>query len=140
MNQNALWISFDQYRFVLGMEWRLLEPTEKLVRGTLRQLRKEGLKWYATLGPQDFVGTCSHISQAQQPLHSAALHLADQWSQGGLELFAFGMPEQRVAVVALNNGRPVPGFDFIGTMTEAQALIEEFEAIEAHFRNEIEPH
>jgi hypothetical protein len=130
MNESALWVQFEKSRFVLGMEWRLLDPTEKLVRGTLRQLRKEGLKWYATLGPQDFVGTCSHISQAQQPLHSAALHLADQWSQGGLELFAFGMPEQRVAVVALNNGRPVPGFDFIGTMTEAQALIEEFEAIE----------
>ena len=40
MNQNALWISFDQYRFVLGMEWRLLDSSEKLVRGTLSKLRR----------------------------------------------------------------------------------------------------
>jgi hypothetical protein len=39
------------------------------------------------------------------------------------------MPQQRVAVVALNAGRPVPGFDFIGNMDEAQSLIEEFEAM-----------
>ena len=37
MNESALWVQFENFRFVLGMEWRLLEPTEKLVRGTLRQ-------------------------------------------------------------------------------------------------------
>jgi hypothetical protein len=129
MNQNALWISFDEYRFVLGMEWRLLEPTEKLVRRTLGKLRREGLQWYASRGVQDFVGICSNIPESKNPMYSAALHLADQWSSGGIELFAFGMPQQRVAVLALNEGRPVPGFDFVGTMSEAQALIEEFEAL-----------
>ena len=129
MNQNALWISFDQYRFVLGMEWRLLDSSEKLVRGTLSKLRSEGLEWYASSGLQDFVGICSSIPESKKPMYSAALHLADQWSNGGVELFAFGMPQQRVAVVALNAGRPVPGFDFIGTMGEAQSLIEEFEAM-----------
>ena len=129
MNQNALWISFDQYRFVLGMEWRLLDSSEKLVRGTLSKLRREGLEWYASSGLQDFVGICSSIPESKKPMYSAALHLADQWSSGGVELFVFGMPQQRVAVVALNAGRPVPGFDFIGNMDEAQSLIEEFEAM-----------
>ena len=129
MNQNALWISFDQYRFVLGMEWRLLDSSEKLVRGTLSKLRREGLEWYASSGLQDFVGICSSIPESKKPMYSAALHLADQCSSGGVELFVFGMPEQRVAVVALNAGRPVPGFDFIGNMGEAQSLIEEFEAM-----------
>lgn len=129
MNQSALWISFDQYRFVLGMEWRLLDSSEKLVRGTLSKLRREGLEWYASSGLQDFVGICSNIPESKNPMYSAALHLADQWSRGGIELFVFGMPQQRVAVVALNAGRPVPGFDFIGTIGEAQSLIEEFEAM-----------
>jgi hypothetical protein len=62
-------------------------------------------------------------------MYSAALHVADQWSHGGLEIFAFGMPQQRVAVMALNERRPVPGFDFIGSLSEAQGLIEEFEAL-----------
>ena len=129
MNQSALWISFDQYRFVLGMEWRLLDSSEKLVRGTLSKLRREGLEWYASSGLQDFVGICSNIPESKNPMYSAALHLADQCSGGGIELFVFGMPQQRVAVVALNAGRPVPGFDFIGTIGEAQSLIEEFEAM-----------
>ena len=129
MNQSALWVRFDQHHFVLGMEWRPLEPTEKLVRSTLSQLRREGMQWYASSGLQNFVGTCSAIAQARKPMHSAALHLAHLWSQGGLELFVFGMTEQRVSVVALNERSPVPGFDFIGDMVQAQSLIEEFEAI-----------
>jgi hypothetical protein len=40
------------------------------------------------------------------------------------------MAEQRVAVVALNDRRPLSGFDFIGSLAEAQDLIEEFEAIQ----------
>jgi hypothetical protein len=83
------------------MEWRLLPPAEKIVRHTLSQLRKEGMKWYASSLMQDIVGICTHIPNARHTMHSAALHLADQWSSGGIELFAFGMPQQRVAVVAL---------------------------------------
>jgi hypothetical protein len=130
MNQNALWVRFDQHRFVLGMEWRMLQPAEKLVRSTLSQMRREGMQWYVSSGLQDVVGLCSGIEQARQPMHSAALHLASQWSNGGLELFVFGMAEQRVAVVGLNDRRPLPGFDFIGSLAEAQDLIEEFEAIQ----------
>lgn len=130
MNQNALWVKFDQHRFVLGMEWRLLEDNSKIARSMLSKLHREGMYWYATRGLQDFIGTCSQIPQSRQPMHSAALHLASQWSQGGLELFVFGVTDQRVAVIALNEQRPVPGFDFIGSMSEAQALIEEFEAIQ----------
>ena len=130
MNQNALWVKFDQHRFVLGMEWRLLEDNGKVARSMLSKLHREGMYWYATRGLQDFIGTCTQIPKSRQPMHSAALHLASQWSQGGLELFVFGLADQRVAVIALNERRPVPGFDFIGSMSEAQALIEEFEAIQ----------
>jgi hypothetical protein len=129
MNQNAVWVQFDQYFFVLGMEWRLLEPTEKLVRSTLTTLRREGMKWYASNGLQNFVGMCNTIAGGHKDLHSAALHLASQWSNGNLELYVFGMPGQQVALVALNDRRPLPGYDFIGSLTDAQALIDEFESI-----------
>lgn len=130
MNQQALWVQFDQHRFVLGMEWRLLEADEKVTRAMLGQLGREGAHFFATCGAQNFVGLCGPIARLKHPVHSAALHLASHWSTGGLELFVFGMPEQQMALVALNAQRPMPGFDFIGTLPEVQALIEEFEAIE----------
>lgn len=129
MNESAVWVKFEQHRFVLGMEWRSLASGEKLVRGTMSKLRREGAKWYAASGLQDVVGVSNGIAQAKQPMYSAALHLASQWSNGGLELFVFGVADQRVAVVALNNRHPQQGFDFIGSLSEAQALVEEFEEI-----------
>ena len=64
MNQNALWVSFDQHHFVLGMEWRLLQPAEKLLQSTLSQMRREGMQWYAASGLQDVVGMCTFGSPA----------------------------------------------------------------------------
>jgi len=130
MNQQALWVQFDKHRFALGMEWRLLESDEKVSRAMLHRLGREGAHFFGTCGVQSFVGLCGQIAQLRHPVHSAALHLATHWSTGGLELFVFGMPEQQVALLALNAQRPMPGFDFIGTLAEVQALIEEFEAIE----------
>jgi hypothetical protein len=130
MIHSATGVQFDQHHFVLGMEWRLLPPAEKIVRHTIDQLRKEGMRWYAASTVQDIVGICDTIPNARQTMHSAALHLATQWSNGGLELFVFGVPQQRVAVVALNDRRPIPGYDFVGTMSEARALIDEFESIQ----------
>jgi len=129
MNTNAYCISFDPHFFVWGMEWRLLEPSEKLGRSQLTKLSREGMKWHASNGLQNFVGMCNHIHDARSHMHSAALHLASQWSNGNLELFVFGMPEQQVALVALNEQRPLPGFDFIGSLTDVQILIDEFESI-----------
>jgi hypothetical protein len=129
MNQNALWVKFEQYRFVVGMEWRLLNSGQKLTRTTLSAMQRQGMYWYASSGLQDFIGVCTTIPQSKQPMYSAALHLATEWSNGGVELFAFGMGNQQVAVIGLHERRPVPGFDFIGTLTEAESLIQEFEAI-----------
>ena len=130
MNHSASGVQFDHHHFVLGMEWRLLPPAEKIVRHTLSQLRKEGMKWYASSLIQDIVGICTHIPNARHTMHSAALHLATRWSNGGLELFVFGVPQQRVAVVALNHRRPIPGYDFVGSVQEARGLIDEFETIQ----------
>jgi hypothetical protein len=129
MSNKALGVEFDHHYFVVGLEWRWFSPAEKLFRSTLDQLREEGMKWYAGNDVQGIVGICSNIAAARQTMHSAALHLANRWSNGGLELFAFGLPQQRVAVVALNDRRPIPGYDFVGNMQAARRLIDEFETI-----------
>ena len=129
MNSKALGVEFDHHYFVVGLEWRWFSPAEKLFRSTLDQLRREGMKWYAGNDAQGIVGICSNIDSARLTMHSAALHLANCWSNGGLELFAFGLPQQRVAVVALNDRRPIPGYDFVGNLQAARRLIDEFETI-----------
>ena len=64
-NHSASGVQFDHHHFVLGMEWRLLPPAEKIVRHTLSQLRKEGMKWYASSLIQDIVGICTtkHVTK-----------------------------------------------------------------------------
>lgn len=61
---------------------------------------------------------------------SAALHLATKFSQGGLELYAFESADGQIAVIALNESRPIPGFDFFGDRLTGRKLIEEFLAIQ----------
>jgi hypothetical protein len=59
------------------------------------------------------------------------MHLATKMSQGGLELYAFALPKGAYAVVAINESRPIPGFDFVGPFAPAKELIDEFQAIQA---------
>jgi hypothetical protein len=58
------------------------------------------------------------------------LHLASSHSQGGLELFAFELGGQRAAVIALQESRPLPSFDFLGDLAEARGLVDDFLAIQ----------
>jgi hypothetical protein len=62
--------------------------------------------------------------------YSASLHLAARSSQGGLELFAFVFGPDRHAVLALQESRPLPGFDYLGDAETARAMVEEFLAIQ----------
>lgn len=115
--------------FVWGMEWRLLAPEESL-SNTLKTIKKEGYAWYATSDIEDIIGISKDISNSRLSMYSAALHLTERFSQGGLELFAFALHEDLSALIALNEHRPIPGYDQIGSRVKVQSLIEEFEAIQ----------
>lgn len=115
--------------FVWGMEWRLLAPEESL-SNTLKTIKKEGYAWYATSDIEDIIGISKDIPQSRLSMYSAALHLAERFSHGGLELFALALREDISAVIALNEHRPIPGYDYIGSRVKVQSLIEEFEAIQ----------
>lgn len=116
--------------YVFGLEWRLIPPTRVLVR-TLALARREGKSVYAMSEMEDIIGV-GNVSNAGLGLrYSAALQLASKFSQGGLELYAFQMASGQVAVVALSDSRPIPGFDFLGDAAQATGLIDEFLAIQA---------
>lgn len=121
--------SIGRKHFVWGMEWRLLAPEEPL-SNTLKNIKKEGYAWYATSAIEDIIGISKDIPQSRLSMYSAALHLAERFSQGGLELFALALKEDVSAVIALNEHRPIPGYDYIGSRVKVQSLIEEFEAIQ----------
>lgn len=115
--------------YLFGLEWRLIPPTRALVR-TLSLAKKEGKVHYIISEMEDIIGLGSRLPKLRGVKYSAALHLASKFSQGGLELYAFVLADQQVAVVALNESRPIPGFDFLGDAEQARSLIEEFLAIQ----------
>ena len=116
-------------RYVFGMEWRLIPATQSPTR-TLFVVRKEGKAMYVIPEMENIIGLSAVPIKARGPKYSAALHLATKVSQGGLELYAFALADEQFAVVALNESCPIPGFDFLGKLDQAMALIEEFHAIQ----------
>ena len=116
-------------RYVFGLEWRLIPPTRSLQR-TLSLARKENKMQYVLTDMQDIIGFCGHLPRKWRNAYSAALHLAGRLSQGGLELYAFELAHDQCMVVALNESRPIPGFDFVGEAALGRGLVDEFLAIE----------
>jgi len=84
----------------------------------------------ASLRDGDVVGFLSGPAWLRGRHYSASLHLASRISQGGLELFAFAFADGQHAVLALQESRPLPGFDYLGDKATARTLVEEFMAIQ----------
>lgn len=122
-------LSLEGVQFVFGLDWRLLPPTRRLARA-LAMAREEGQTWYAVSELEDVLGFVDAPRWLRGAHHSTSLHLAASHSQGGFELFVLQFPSGQHAVLALQESRPLPGFDFLGDMTSARALIDEFLAIQ----------
>jgi hypothetical protein len=88
------------------------------------------MHFYVLSEMEDLMGVTPVMPQDRGPKYSAAMHLVNKMSQGGMELYAFALPKGAYAVVAINESRPIPGFDFVGPFAPAKALIEEFQAIQ----------
>jgi hypothetical protein len=123
-------IVIEKKQYIFGMEWRLLPPTRKLAR-SLKLAKQEGMVEYVLSEMEDLIGLSKEISHARGVKYSAALHLASKMSQGGVELYVFALQKGIFAVVALNESRPIPGFDFLGSQQAAREMVEEFKAIQA---------
>lgn len=122
-------LNIEGITFVFGMDWRMVPTTRRLSRA-LTLARQEGMAWYALSEMQDIVGYLKPGAKARGPRYSAPLHLASRFSQGGLELFAFSFPQQRYAVLALQDSRPLPGYDVLSSLEVVRPMIEEFLAIQ----------
>lgn len=122
-------LKLEGTNFVFGLDWRLVPPTRRLARA-LAMAREEGQSWCAVSELEDVVGFLAVRGWLRGPHHSASLHLATRHSQGGLELFALALGPERHAVVALQESRPLPGFDFLGDAATARAMVEDFMAIQ----------
>lgn len=122
-------LRFGGARYVFGLDWRMIPPTRKLARA-LAMARKEGQFWYVTSELGDFAGFLKQPKWLLGRNYSASLHLASQFSQGGLELFVFVFPDARYAVMALQESRPLPGLDRLTDEATAHLMAEEFLAIQ----------
>ena len=119
----------ENRRYVFGLDWRMIPPTRSLTR-TLALARDEGVSWYGLSEMEDVIGLAGHTKWLRGPHYSAPLHLASRFSQGGLELFVFELQGPEFVVIALQESRPLPGFDYLGGLDRARELIDEFLAIQ----------
>jgi hypothetical protein len=122
-------LRIEGVNYVFGLDWRLLPPNRRLTRA-LALAREEGQAWCALSEMEDVVGFLAAPQWLRGHHYSACLHLAARSSQGGLELFAFVFAPDRHAVLALQESRPLPGFDYLGDAETARAMVEEFLAIQ----------
>ena len=122
-------LKIERANYVFGLDWRLVPPTRRLTRA-LALAREEGQSWCALSELEDVVGFLATPKWLRGPHFSACLHLATRYSQGGLELFVFVFAETQYAVIALQESRPVPGFDYLGDAETARAMADEFLAIQ----------
>ena len=129
-NNQAQRIVIEQKQYIFGLAWRLLPPTRTLAR-TLKLAKQEGMAFHVLSEMEDLIGVTTAMPKTRGPKYSAAMHLASKMSQGGLELYAFALPKGVYAVVAINESRPIPGFDYVGPFAPAKELIDEFQAIQA---------
>ena len=127
--QGLVTLKVEGVHYVFGLDWRMLPPTRRLSRA-LALAREEGQAWYAITEMEDVVGYLPSPKWLRGSHYSASLHIASRHSQGGLELFAFVLADGRHAVLALQDSRPLPGFDYLGQAEVARSMVEDFLAIQ----------
>lgn len=122
-------LRFGGANYIFGLDWRMIPPTRQVARA-LAMARKEGQFWYVTSEVGDFAGFLKKPQWLLGRNYSASLHLASQFSQGGVELFVFVFPDTRYAVLALQESRPLPGLDQLTDEATAHLMVDEFLAIQ----------
>lgn len=122
-------LKIEKANYVFGLDWRLVPPTRRLSRA-LAMAREEGHAWCAVSELEDVIGLLATRAWLRGPHLSASLHLATRHSQGGLELFVLEFGAERHAVVALQESRPLPGFDYLGDASTVRGMVEDFLAIQ----------
>ncbi|MFN6059141.1 MAG: hypothetical protein ACK422_02395, partial [Burkholderiales bacterium] len=119
------WISTKGQVFLFGIDWEYSAPAGSKNK-ELQAQRKKGLGFYALSHFEDVIGFIGALPVAKGRKYAAALHLADRLSQGGIEIFCFHLREDLYSFIALNESKPVPGHDYVGTKENVWQLGDDF--------------
>lgn len=117
--------------FVFGLVWQLFADKKELAN-IQRRSRAQGYSHFVVTSSEDIIGLASSLDQTagKKPL-SAAIHLAETASLGGLEIFIFELPTGNFSLTALNDSQPVPHFDQVGTEQDVLGLVTEYRALQS---------
>jgi hypothetical protein len=117
----------EKHHFVFGLDWRFYTDRKDLTQ-TLNAAKKDSYTHKVVTQTEDLVGI-GRIEEDKKKnrLYSGSLQLAQGISLGGVEIFVFQLQEDNFCLVALNESRPVVGFEKSGTRSEILALAGEFQ-------------
>ena len=119
------WATLQGCVFLFGIEWEF-SPFTGSKNSELQRQRKAGNTYYVISAYEDSIGYMSQLPDVKGSKYAAAIHLADRHSQGGIEIFCFSIKEDLYSFIALNDSRPVPGHDYIGSKNNVIQLAEDF--------------
>ena len=121
----AHWLSIKGQVFLFGIDWEFA-PLSGSKNKELQTQRKAGQRFYAMSPFEDVIGYIRALPLVQGKKYAAALHLADKLSQGGIEVFCFHLKDNLYSFIALNESKPVPGHDYVGSKENVWQLGEDF--------------
>lgn len=121
----------DGHAVLFGFHWRPYADAKELQSERAASRKHKLYDWLAVHKRSQMLGLAQWTSQRRAKHYSAALLCAENMSTGGIEFFILQV-QQHVAVIALVNGSPVPGYDlWLNTKEEAYALLLEFQQVHA---------
>jgi hypothetical protein len=120
-------VKVDKHHYVFGLDWRFFTDNKDLHR-TTRAAKREGFSHRVITQTEDLVGIARLSAVSKKfKLHSASLQVAQTVSMGGIELFVFKFDSDQYGLVALNDSRPIIGFEKAGSRSEIMTLAGEFQ-------------
>lgn len=120
-----LWHAFKGHVYLFGIEWEFLPDLDNKNK-ELQTQRRFGKKYYASSNLDDVIGYVGTLPTKNGKKYAAALQLADQHSQGGIEIFCFHLRDDLYSVIALNDAKPVPGHDYMGNKESVWQLANDY--------------
>ncbi len=121
----------DGHAVLFGFQWRPYTDAKDLQSERAAARKHKLYDWVAIHKRSQMLGLAQCSSQRRTKHYSAALLCAENMSTGGVEFFILQV-QQHVAVIALVNSSPVPGYDlWLNTKEEAYALLLEFQQVHA---------
>lgn len=122
-------VQIGRQHYVFVMDWRLFASRADLSK-SMRSAHKQGYTHCLTISG-DMVGFAIGLDRkmTQKPF-SAAIHMAESISEGGIEMFIFKFPDGQYSLTVLNDSRPVPQFDQMGSLEEVKSMVSEYKALQ----------